>query len=127
MAGPTASPVEAEEIVATGVTASPHVARPSLASLGPRHFASIDNFGVPIVGPGATVGTVETRVPRAGLPGPRRLFSLIFAKDLALQACRGSPSLSRLSKLVEAPIKLGESRQGISPQEGVSRRHQEFC
>ena len=36
--------------------------------------ASPSSFGpgVPIVGPGATVGTVETRVPRAGLPGPTK-------------------------------------------------------
>ena len=52
MAGPTASPVEAKKIVATGVTAAPHVSRPRQASLGPRRFASIDDFGVPVVGPG---------------------------------------------------------------------------
>ena len=74
VAGPTGSPVEAEEIVASGATAASHVSRPRQVSLGPRRFASIDDFGVPIVGPGATVGTVETRVPRAGLPGPTRFF-----------------------------------------------------
>ena len=74
MAGPTASPVEAEEIVATGATAAPHVSWPRQAPLGPRRFASIFDFGVPIVGPGATVGTVETRVPRASLPGPTTFF-----------------------------------------------------
>ena len=70
VASPTGSPVGAEEIVALGATAAPHVSRPRQAPLGPRRFASILDFGVPIVGPGATVGTVETRVPRAGLPGP---------------------------------------------------------
>ena len=70
VAGPTGSPVGAEEIVVWGATAAPHVSRPSQALLGPRRFASICDFGVPIMGPGATVGTVETRVPQAGLPGP---------------------------------------------------------
>ena len=42
-------------------------------------------LGVPIVGPGATVGTVETRVPRAGLPGPTT-SSRNITKDQALQA-----------------------------------------
>ena len=77
VAGPTGSPVGTEEImeiVATGVTAALHVSRPRQASLGPRRFASVLDFGVPIVGPGATVGTVETRVPRAGLPGPTTYF-----------------------------------------------------
>ena len=70
VAGPTTTPVEAEEIVAAGATAALHVSRPRQALLGPRRFAFVDDSGVPIVGPGATVGTVETRVPRAGLPGP---------------------------------------------------------
>ena len=83
MAGRTALPVEAEEIVASGATVASHVSRPRQAPLGPRRFASIRDFGVPIVGPGATVGTVETRVPRAGLPGPTT-SSEIFAKDQAL-------------------------------------------
>ena len=74
VAGPTGSPVEVEEIVASGATAAPHVSWPRQASLGPRRFASIDDFGVPIVGPGATFGTVETRVPRAGLPRPTTPF-----------------------------------------------------
>ena len=34
----------------------------------------LNYFGVPIVVPGATVGTVETRVPRAGLPRPTTSF-----------------------------------------------------
>ena len=68
------------------------VSRPRQASLGPRRFASIRDFGVPIVGPGVTVGTVETRVPRAGLPGPTT-SSGNFAKDQALQAWRASPGL----------------------------------
>ena len=72
--GPTASPVEAEEIVASGATAAPHVSRPRQASLGPPRFASVRDFGVPIMGPGATVGIVETRVPRAGLPRPTTPF-----------------------------------------------------
>ena len=70
VAGPTAAPVEAEEIVGAGATAALHVSRPRQALLGPRRFAFVDDSGVPIVGPGATDGTVETRVPRAGLPGP---------------------------------------------------------
>ena len=68
--GPTAAPVEAEEIVGAGATAALHVSRPRQALLGPRRFAFVGDSGVPIVGPGATVGTVETKVPRAGLPGP---------------------------------------------------------
>ena len=56
MAGPSTTPVEAEEIVAAGATAALHVSRPWQALLGPRRFASVDNSGVPIVGPGATVG-----------------------------------------------------------------------
>ena len=70
VAGPTAVPVEAEEIVGAGATAALHVSRPRQALLGPRRFAFIGDSGVPIAGPGATVGTVGTRVPRAGLPGP---------------------------------------------------------
>ena len=71
VAGPTWSPVGTKEIVAWGATAAPHVSRPRQAPLDPRRFASFRDFGVPIVGPGATVGTVETRVPRAGLPRTR--------------------------------------------------------
>ena len=67
-AGPTTSPVITEENEASCAANALHVSWPRQASLGPRRFASIDNFSVPIVGPGATVGTVETRVPRAGLP-----------------------------------------------------------
>ena len=70
VAGPAATPVEAEEIVSTGATAALHVSRLWQAQLGPRRFAFVVDSGVPIAGPGATVGTVETRVPRAGLPGP---------------------------------------------------------
>ena len=39
VAGPTGSPVEAEEIVASGATAAPHMSRPRQASLGLRRFA----------------------------------------------------------------------------------------
>ena len=35
MAGPTTSPVEAEEIVVSGATVAPHVSRPRQASFGP--------------------------------------------------------------------------------------------
>ena len=70
VAGPTTTPVEAEEIVSAGATAALHVSRPWQALLGPRRFAFVSHSGVPIVGPGATVGTVKTRVPRAGPPGP---------------------------------------------------------
>ena len=100
VAGPTTTPVEAEEIVAAGAAVALHVSRPWQALLGPQRFA-FDDSGVPIVGPGATVGTVETRVPRAGLPGPIRSFSL-FSLRTRLSACRGSPSLSRLSMPVES-------------------------
>ena len=89
VAGPTATPFEAEEIVASGAAAALHVSRPRQALLGPRRFAFVDDFGEHIVGPGATVGTMETRVPRAGLPGPRH-SSEDFAKDQALQAWRTS-------------------------------------
>ena len=58
-----------------------------------------------------TVGTVETRVPRAGLPGPIT-SSEIFAKDQALQAWRGSPCLAR-------PRRGFFPRQGTSLQEGA--------
>ena len=74
VAGPTRSPVGAEEIVALGATVAPHVSWPRQASLGPDASPESADFGVPIVGPGATVGTVETRVPRAGLPGPTTFF-----------------------------------------------------
>ena len=89
VAGPTGSPVGVEEIVeivATGATTAFHVSRPRQAPLGPRRFASIDDFGVPIVGPGATVGTVETRVPRAGLPRPTISFLKISLRTRLLQA-----------------------------------------
>ena len=55
-------------------------------------------LGVPIAGPGATVGTVETRVPRAGLPGPTRFFGCFSLR-------------ARLSK-------PGELREDFSPREG---------
>ena len=51
-------------------------------------------------------GTMETRVPRAGLPGPNT-SSEIFAKDQAFQAWRGSPSLASLAEgfsLGEGPL-----------------------
>ena len=70
MAGPTTAPVEAEEIVAAGATAALHVSQAWQALLGPRRVAFVGDSGVPIEGPGATVGTVGTRVPRAGPPGP---------------------------------------------------------
>ena len=35
-----------------------------------RFIDRLDLFPVARLGPGATVGIVETRVPRAGLPGP---------------------------------------------------------
>ena len=54
-------------------------------------------LGVPIVGPGATVGTVETRVPRAGLPGPITSPEN-FTKDQALQAWRDSRACRGLAK-----------------------------
>ena len=61
VAGPTATPVEAEEIVAAGATAALHVSQPWQALLGPRRFAFVSNSGVPIAGPGATVGTVDRK------------------------------------------------------------------
>ena len=70
MAGPTTTPVEAEEVVSAGATAALHVSRTWQTLLGPRRFAFVGDSSVPIVGPAATVGTVGTRVPRAGLPGP---------------------------------------------------------
>ena len=72
--GPHHDAVEAEEIVSAGATAALHVSRLWQAQLGPRRFAFVMDSGVPIAGPGATVGTVETRVPRAGLPGPARFL-----------------------------------------------------
>ena len=74
VAAPIGTLVVTKEIVATSATAAPHVSRPRQASLGPRRFASIRDSGMPIVGPGATVETVETRVPRASLPRPKTLF-----------------------------------------------------
>ena len=118
VAGPTASPVEAKEIVASGATAASHMSRPRQAPLGPRRFASVLDFGVPIVGPGATVGTVKTRVPRAGLPG-LATYSEIFAKDQALQAWRGSPSLERPSMPGEA-----SPRVFLLARDLTSRGHQ---
>ena len=53
-------------------------------------------LGMPIAGPGATVGTVETRVPRAGLLGPTTFFQKISLRTRhsklgeALQAWRAS-------------------------------------
>ena len=85
MAGPTTTPIEAEEIVAAGATAALHVSQPWQALLGPRRFAFDDHSGVPIAGPGATVDTVETRVPRPACQGPRHTLE-DFAKCQALQA-----------------------------------------
>ena len=70
MAGPTTTPDEAEEIVAAGATAALHVSQHWQALLGPRRFAFVGDSAVPIMGPGATVGTMGTGVPWAGLPGP---------------------------------------------------------
>ena len=52
VAGPTRSPVEAEEIVASGATAAPHVSPPRQASLGPRRFACIRGLRRAHRGPG---------------------------------------------------------------------------
>ena len=52
MAGPTVSPVGAEEIVASGATAASHVSRPRHASLGPRCFACIRGLRRAHRGPG---------------------------------------------------------------------------
>ena len=82
--------LEFQCLMAAGATAALHVSRPRQALLGPRRFAFVDDSGVPIVGLGATVGTVETRVPRAGLPRPTTLF-----KEISLR--------TRLSKPGEAP------------------------
>ena len=85
MAGPATSPVGAEEVVAAGATAACRVPRPCQAVWPPDASPSPMGLDVPVVGPGATVGTVETRVPRAGLPGPTSFPWMIFAKDQALQ------------------------------------------
>ena len=109
VAGPTTTPVEAEEIVAAGATAALHVSQPWQALLGPRHFAFVGNSGVPIVGPGATVGTVETRVPRAGLPGPST-----SSENFSLRTSLSKPGEAPMPGEVSTEISLdGGSRQGL--------------
>ena len=98
VAGPATSPVEAEEIVAAGATVAPHVSRPRQAPLGPRRFAFIHGPRRAHRGPGGYCRHSGNRVPRAGLPGPTRLFRRFFAKDRALQAWRGASSLATLAK-----------------------------
>ena len=69
VAGPTGSPVGADEIVASAQPQRPPCHGPGRHRWAPDASPASTGFGMPIVGPGATVGTVETRVPRAGLPG----------------------------------------------------------
>ena len=116
---PATSPVGAEEVVAAGATAACRVSRPCQAVWPPDASPSPMGLGVPVVGPGATVGTVETRVRRAGLPGPTSLPWMIFAKDQALQP--GEPRegffLGRdLFLLAEESL----PRRGTATRQGVS-------
>ena len=72
------SAVGAEEAVVTAVIITLHASWPRQAGLGPRRFASIDDLAVHIVGPGATVGTVGTRVPQIGRASCReRVYVLV--------------------------------------------------
>ena len=117
MAGPTTMPVEAEEIVAVGATATLHVSQPWQALLGPRRFAFVGDSGVPIAGPGATVGTVGTRVPRAGLPGPTT-SSEIFSLRTSLSKPGGAPVLGEISPRVPS---TGDHAKGLARPRQASR------
>ena len=127
VAGPTGSPIGAEEVVASGASAAPHVSGPGRHRWAPDALPASADFGVTIVGPGATVGTVETRVPRAGCQGPPH-SSEDFAKDQALQACRASPGFFPLRGTLQA----WRASRGVFPREGFSSRghlrcHRRFC
>ena len=68
------------------------------------------------------VGTVETRVPRAGLPGPTTLF-----RKFSLRTRLSTPGEPR-----EGFFKLGEPREGFSlarhPLQGGRSEHRpQFC
>ena len=107
MAGPTASPVEAEEIVASGATAAPYVSRPRQASLGPRRFASIRRLRRAHRGPGGYCqhsGNQGTTGWPARAHSPLQKISLrtrLSKPGEALQAWRAPP---RVFSLGEGPL-----------------------
>ena len=130
VAGPTAASVIAEEIVGAGAIVALHVSRPRQALLGPQRFAFVDDSGVPIVGPGATVGTVETRVPRAGLPGPATIPEKISLRTrlskpgevfMPGEISTGIPSrgdhAKGLARPPATPRKTPRQRRSVSPTE----------
>ena len=88
VAGPTGSPVEAEEIVASGATAAPHMARPRQASLRPRRFASIHGFRRAHRGPGGYCRHSGNQGTTGRPARAHNISSEDFAKDQALQAWR---------------------------------------
>ena len=65
------------------------------------------------------VGIVETRLPRAGPPGPIA-SSANFTKDQALQAWRGSRAWRSLDKDSSRQGITPRAWQGLQPREGFS-------
>ena len=98
VAGPTGLPVEAEEIVAWGATAAPHVSRPRQASLGPRRFACIRGLRRAHRGPGG------------------------YCRHSGNQGTTGRPAKAQDNLQKISPktrlSKPGEPREGFFPREG---------
>ena len=74
MAGPTGSLLKPRRSWLGAQPLRPTCNGPGRHRWAPDASPPSADLSVPIVGPGATVGTVETRVPRAGLPRPKTLF-----------------------------------------------------
>ena len=102
VAGPTGSPVGAEEVVASGATAAPHVSRPGQASLGPRRFACIRGL-------------------RHAHHGPRGNCRHNGNQGTTGRPARAHDTLQKIS-LRTRLFKPGEPRQGFSPRRGTSPR-----
>ena len=97
MAGPTPSPIEAEEVAASGATAAPHVSRPRQASWALDASPSSTTSACPSWARGLLSAQWKPGYHGPACQGPQDL-SEDSAKDQALQAWRGSPSLTSLTK-----------------------------
>ena len=91
---------DVRDTVAILVHKAVNKAAPSQGGLRPRHFRDKENA--------CTVGVVETRVPRAGPPGPTTLFR-------RFRQGPGSPSLASLARVFprEGPLPERASRMRL--------------
>ena len=119
VAGPTGSPVEAEEIVAAGATAASHVSWPCQASLGPRRFTCVHGPRRAHRGPGGYCRHSGNRGTTGRPARAHKVPRAIFAKDQSLQAWRASRGFFPR----EGSFLLAEGSlpwRGTAPRQGVS-------